>query len=174
MAVIFVNLNIDSNPMRYLIILFAVAISFFSCVKQKPKNPFPEIEFKEFMAPQNSRDTGAKILIGYSDGDGDLFVDQLSEGPNIFITSYSLNPVSKQFEAPFSTELNDTIRYTNTIRQPDNGYYKGKAIKGDILVPMNQYRPNSKARIIKFTGFVQDLKQNKSNLFSSPVYTINW
>ena len=77
MAVIFVNLNIDSDPMRYLIILFAVAISFFSCVKQKPKNPFPEIEFKEFMAPQNSRDTGAKILIGYSDGDGDLFVDQL-------------------------------------------------------------------------------------------------
>ena len=163
--------------MHYLVwILFSMFI-FGSCVKQPSKDPVPHIEFLDFINPKKSEfsnsDT-ATILLSYEDGDGDLFVDNFSDLPNLVLTTYAYNNKTQKFEPTFDLLSNDTVRYTNTIKQPDNGYYKGKAIRGEIYIPLSQFRENDDVKVVKFTVFMQDKKKNKSNVAASPAYTLNF
>lgn len=163
--------------MRHLLFIFLISGLAYSCVKQQTKDPIPLIEFKDFLNPGKSpytqRDT-ALIYITYQDGDGDLFTDTRNEGPNFIFTPYFYNTNTNQFYVEIDPITNDTFRITNTILQPDNGYYKGKSIKGEIFVPLNQFRKNDAVKILKFKGFMIDMKAHKSNVVSSPVYTLNF
>lgn len=166
--------------MRFILIIFSIAIIGFACVKPKTKNPVPVIEFvsvnnlgKATGGGMGPRDT-AVIVLKYEDGDGNLFVDNTTEGPNVIFTTYVYNSVTGKFDGQLDPITQDTLRITTTIKQPDGGYYKGKSIKGEIFIPMKQYRLNDNIKIIKFAGFVIDTKDNKSNVVSSPVYTLNF
>jgi hypothetical protein len=162
--------------MRLILTLFT-ALSFITCVKQPSKNPIPQVEFDDFAGAGKSRTTNsdtATMILSYEDGDGDLFVDNFSEGPNLIFTTYEYDKPTGSFVAPFNLEIQDTVRYTNTIKQPDNGYYKGKAIRGQIFVPLTEFRQNDDVKILKFSGFLLDKKGNKSNMFTSPVFTLNF
>ncbi len=163
--------------MNYLFcIIFSVFI-FGSCVKQQSKDPVPHIEFLDFLGAQKSQfsnnDT-ATVFLSYEDGDGDLFVDNFSDGSNLVLTTYALNKTTNKFQASYDLTIKDTIRYTNTIKQPDNGYYKGKAIRGEIYVPLSEFRESDEVKVVKFTVFMVDKKNNKSNIAASPVYSLNF
>ena len=163
--------------MRSILIIFLFCLAGFACVKPKTKNPVPVIEFIDFTHAQKSEYTGqdtAVLVLGYEDGDGNLFVDNTSQGPNIIFTPYVYNPVSGKFSAEIDPITQDTFRITNTIKQPDDGYYKGKSIKGQIYMPMREFRLSDNSKIIKFAGFMIDTKNNKSNVVSSPIYTLNF
>ncbi len=144
-------------------------------MKAKTKNPVPVIEFKELDHLQKSEYTQqdtAVLAFTYEDGDGDIFLDNATQGPNlIFMPSY-FNTATNKFDVQKDPYTHDTLRITNTAIQPDNGYYKGKSIKGDISMPLSQYRPNDNVKIIKFTGFVLDAKGHKSNIITTPSYTL--
>jgi hypothetical protein len=166
--------------MRFTLIIFLIGLIAFSCVKPNSTNPIPVIEYKgltnlgkAYSGSQPPRDT-AVMIIGYQDGDGDLFADNSSQGPTFAFIPFYFNTTTKKFAVQIDPITLDTQRITNTIRQPDNGYYKGKSIKGDIYIPMSQYRPNDSAKVIKFTGFMIDTKGHRSNVVSSPVYTLDF
>jgi hypothetical protein len=154
--------------MRILISIFLIALFLVSCVKKTSSDPVPALEFisagNMYRTPSGN-DT-AVFTIGYEDGDGDLFVDEYSQGPNTVIKTLYYNADSSKFVRDKSV--------SNTIKQPDNGYYKGKAIKGQIIIPANEYRSNNSRKIIKFEFFMIDRKEHKSNIVSSPAYTLNF
>jgi hypothetical protein len=163
--------------MRFITAIFFILLAGFACVKPKTKNPVPVIEYKGMYHMQKSEFTGqdtAVMLLGYEDGDGDLFVDNMSQGPTLLFIPFFYNSVTDKFEVEFDPITQDTFRITNTIKQPDKGYYKGKSIKGEIYIPLREYRPNDQRKVLKFTGFVIDTRGNRSNIVSSPVYTLNY
>jgi len=163
--------------MRFIVIILLVFVVGFSCVKPKTKNPIPAIEFQDVYYLKKSEFTNkdtAVLKISYEDGDGNLFVDNTSDGSNIIFTPYIFDALTNKFVGQIHPITRDTLRISNTIKQPDNGYYKGKSIKGDIYMPMSEYRLNDNIKMIMFTGFVIDMKNNKSNVVSSPVYTLNY
>lgn len=161
--------------MRFILIIFSVGLVAFSCVKQKTSNPIPLIEFEDVYHLQKSEYTGSDtglLTIKYEDGDGDLFLDGASDGPNIIFTPYYFDTITNKFTVTFFGP--DTIKILGFVLQPDDGYYKGKSIKGAVYIPMRQYRPNDSAKQIYFTGFAIDKKGNKSNIVTSPIYTLNF
>ena len=163
--------------MRFILIIFLSTLIGFSCVKPKTKDPTPIIEFRELYHVQKSEFTGqdtAVMLLGYEDGDGDIFLDNSAQGPNVSFIPFFYNATTGKFDIEIDIQTNDTFRINSFILQPDNGYYKGKSIKGEIFIPMSQFRPNDQVKMIKFTGYVIDVKGHKSNIVASPVYTLNF
>lgn len=163
--------------MRLILIILSTMLIGFSCVKPKTKNIVPAIEYKNLLHAQKSEFTGrdtAVLMLGYEDGDGDLFVDVVTQGPNLIFTPYFYNTAKGKFDTEIDPVTSDTFRITASIKQPDDGYYKGKSIKGDIYLPLREFRLNDQSKIIKFTGFMVDTKGHKSNIVTSPVYTLNF
>jgi hypothetical protein len=80
--------------MRRLLLILFVVLAAYACVKQNTRNPVPEIEFIDFTNAGKSKftngDTGV-IVIGYKDGDGDLFVNNNDDDVNIVFTPYAKN-----------------------------------------------------------------------------------
>lgn len=164
--------------MRYLVIIFLCVCIAFSCVKPKTKDPVPVIEFKRVesmvrlpaTASLPERDT-ASLVIGYADGDGDLFRNVSTDGPNFIWATYYFNSDLNKF---VKDAADTTISNADVILQPADGYYKGKSIEGDIYRPLKEFRSTSNHKILKFVVFMTDMKNHKSNVVSSPVYTLTF
>jgi len=156
------------------ILLLPLVLALPFCAKRPSKNPVPKIEFLELqsLGKVGTRDT-AVIVLHYQDGDGDLFTDRTTDDNNFLFTPYTINEEGK-FQAFIDPITQDSVRITYSIKQPANGYYKGKSIQGEIYVPLREFRPSDDFKIIKFTGFMQDMRKNRSNVVSSPVYTLNF
>ncbi|WP_317896586.1 hypothetical protein [Aurantibacillus circumpalustris] len=162
---------------RFITIIFLIGLFSFSCVKPKTENPVPVIEFEDLLHLQKSEFTGsdtAVMSLKYEDGDGDIFLDDNSNGPNVIFTPFFFNTATKKFDFTKDPITLDTLRITAFVKQPDDGYYKGKSIKGNIYVPMRQYRTGDSIKIIYLRGLVIDSKGNKSNTVTSPTYTLNF
>lgn len=165
--------------MRFLTLLSLVLTLATACTKKPTKDPIPAIEWVDFRDAGRSQFTGsdtATIVLRYEDGDGDIFVNNFSDNANLIITPYHWDAALGRFVATFNPDptFNDTIRQPHTIKHPDSEYYKNKAIRGEIFVPLTSFRENPNQRILKFTGFMVDMKGHKSNIFSSPSYTLNF
>ncbi len=158
--------------MRFLVGIFLV-VFFTSCVKKQSSNPVPVIEFNNFdYYKLNGSDKGS-ITINYEDGDGDIFVGEYNTKSNVVITTYHFDAASGNFY-PDSVTVGGTkilVSYAVSVKQPAEGY-KGKALKGTMTFPYNEYRLNGSVKIIKHTIIVEDEAGNKSNLITSPVYTL--
>jgi hypothetical protein len=161
--------------MRFLGLILTTLLIGFSCVKPQSKDPVPSGEFKDFVAFQNSLGNDTAILtVSYEDGDGDLFVTNKTEGPNVVFVPYFYNETTQKFTTFKNLVTQDTQRINRSVLQPADGYYKGRSIKGDIIIPLSQFRPNNQAKIMMFKGYLKDTKGNKSNTITSPIYTINF
>lgn len=163
--------------MRYPLIIFLSGLIAYSCVKPKSNDPKPIVTFKDFVNPRKTSTGGeaAEIVLSYEDGDGDLFVDNATQGPNVVFTTYIYNDLTGEFAAHFDNKIQDTVRYSNSVRHPPNTDYKGKSIKGEITVPLDpDFRPIRTAKIITFRGFMIDQKKNRTPIFASPIYTIDF
>lgn len=156
---------------RFLTIIVLLVL-VAACVKKNNTSPVPVLEFidvadlrKATSASEPPRDT-AVLVVGFSDGDGDLFVDNSGNDANMVV-------ISKYYNADSSKFLIGNVD-SKKLKQPEDGYYKGKAVQGKILVPLKEYRSSDKIKIIKFEMFMTDMKKNKSNTVSSPAYTLNF
>lgn len=160
--------------MRYRVIIFLAACVVFACVKPKTKDPVPVIGFNSVQNLQKmpasgslpARDT-AVLVIDYQDGDGDIFRNATTDGPNFFYTVYTFNEDSGKL-------VIDGITNPMVVKQPADGYYRDKSIQGQIYIPLSQFRSSNKIKTIKFETFMVDMKSHRSNTVSSPVYTISF
>lgn len=165
--------------MRFFLIIFCSALLGFACIKPKSKNPVPVIEFKDFNAwLVNGHDTAVMVL-GYEDGDGDIFRDANVNGPNLIGTFYYLNSATNQFTAIKDIITNDTARITQTILQPsviyeDVSSYRGKSVKGEMYLPWSPFRSGDTVKVFKYTLFIVDEAGNKSNIVTTPTFTVNF
>lgn len=152
--------------MKALSCFILAALLVYGCVKQPSKNPVPSLEFKTVSplgkVAGTSRDT-AVVIYRYNDGDGNLFNNSSKDAPNVVCSIYTFDADSNKF-------IVNNVPYS--IVQPANGYYKGKAIYGDIYLPMRQFRPSDKVKMVRFELFMVDVDKNKSNVITSPTYTL--
>ncbi|MBK9283832.1 MAG: hypothetical protein IPM51_05870 [Sphingobacteriaceae bacterium] len=154
---------------RIVIIIFSVIVVFSSCVKKPSKSPIPTLEFNDFQAwkVRTNIDT-AVLILNYEDGDGDIFLDIATQGPNVIGTFYYLNSATGKFTAIKDNITNDTARITQTIIQPKDASYKNKSIRGEIYLPMSPFRSGDSVKTFKYTFFVTDVAGNKSNTITTP------
>ena len=155
--------------------LIAIIILFsfiFGCVKKQSSDPVPTIEYKNFSASTNGVKDTSVLVIGYEDGDGDIFRDKPSDFPNLISTIYVYDNILNKFNAVIDVLTKDTVRYSQTITQPEASY-KGKQVKGDIYWPSNEFRPNSQTKIFYYKLFMVYMKNHKSNEITTPTYTVN-
>lgn len=150
--------------MRHLLFIFFIVLVGYSCVKKVPNDPVPELEFKDFRVLGGFGTDSALFTIGYKDWDGDLFRNSTSDGPNTIISTYKFKNDSNKFV------FDQAFSYS--IIQPADGYYKGKAIQGDIYIPVSEFRTDTSVKIFKFEIFMRDMKGNKSNVLSTPQFTL--
>lgn len=152
--------------MRYLLIIILTGLFTLSCVKKSPKDPIPVLEYKDFKAGKvGTRDT-ATMTLSYNDYDGDLFRNTTADGPNTVIKTFIFNADSNKF-------IKDQV-ISYTVIQPGDGFYKGKSIKGDIILPMKQFRPNDQVKQLKFEVYMEDMTGNKSNVVTTPQFSLNF
>ncbi len=145
--------------------IFFSGIIASACVKKTSKDPIPEIEYKDFKMLNHIGSDSAVFTIGYKDWDGDLFRNSNSDGPNLVLSTYTYKSDSGKFIFDHA--------FSYAITQPADGYYKGKSIQGDIYVPVSEFRSKPTDKIVKFEIFMVDMKDNKSNVVTTPQFTLN-
>lgn len=160
--------------MRYLILILFFACIGFSCAPKQPSSPIPVIEYKDFKAYKVNGSDTAVMIIGYADGDGDIFKDDNNKGPNFIGTFYYLNSATNKFTAIIDLITKDTARITQTILQPKDASYKGKSVQGEIFLPFNPFRSGDSVKTFKYTLFMVDGAGHKSNVITTPVYNITF
>lgn len=155
--------------MRLAIAGILICFCLFACVKPASKAPVPILEYKTLKdLGKKARDNSdtATLVISYQDGDGNLFADNSNDPANLVISYLYFN----QDSSKFVTHISEATK----VFQPDKGYYKGKTIRGDITYPLAGFRPSDKVKIIQLKIFMVDMAKNKSNVISSPIYTLNF
>jgi hypothetical protein len=153
------------GKIKYVLIITAIAGFFFACVKKQSFSQSPEITYKSF-TPDGLTDT-ANLVIGFSDGDGDIGKDKEDKTNNLFYTFYFYDTVTKVFRADYSNTFNDTIRIPYTVRKPTDDY-SGKPISGEIAIKINGYRGSKTRKRIKYVLYMFDNANHKSNVLTTP------
>jgi hypothetical protein len=158
--------------MRVFVCILLIVIVVISCVKKPSTSPIPSIQFVDFKAWKSNGIDTAVLVIGYEDGDGDIFRDNTANGPNLIGTFYYLNSVTHKFTGIKDFITNDTAHITQTVVQPVDASYKGKSVKGEITLPWSPFRSGDSVKVFKYTIFVVDEKGHKSNIVTTPQFTV--
>lgn len=144
-------------------LLFA-GFCWHSCVKKKDYSLKPEIEFKSF---NPTGDYSGIMVIGFSDGDGDIGKEKEDATYNLFTTYYYFDSLTSKFTAFYDNFNKDTLRTPYTIRKPSDDY-KGKPISGEAAIEMNQYRHSVTVKKLKYVIYIVDNAGNQSNVLTTP------
>ena len=154
--------------MRNLLILFLASLFCFACVKDKTENVVPVLAYIDFekagKSPYSNQDT-AVLKFSFEDGDGDLFRDQKTDPSNIVVIPSYFYPDSNKFSKG--------LAFSYVLVTP-NEYYKNKSITGEIELPLSQFRPSDAIKKIQFEFFMVDMKDNKSNVVTTPTIALNF
>jgi hypothetical protein len=153
------------KKIKYFLMIAGLMACFYACVKKKTFSQSPQIEFMSFTPLLG--DTAANLVIGFSDGDGDIGKEKEDKTNNLFITYYYFDTVTNNFHAFFNPFINDTTRIPYTVRKPIDDY-SGKPISGEVAVKINQYRPTINHKRIKYVMYMVDNANHKSNLLTTP------
>jgi hypothetical protein len=153
-----------------LFFYFCAGGLILACAKQPeysvtPRLEYKELSFRQVLRNNQYRDT-CDFIIGFSDADGDLFVENENDPSNVILRYYVFNSDSSKF-------LVSGVE-SKKLKEPANGYYRGKAISGEIQIPLTQFRPSNAYKIIKMELQMTDLKNHVSNLVTSPVFTLDF
>lgn len=155
----------------FLQILFIAGMLMFvfnACVKKKDYPKIPSIEYKDFIP---YTDESGDLQIKFSDGNGDIGVNEGDSTKTFFVTYYYQDTVSKKFVGYYSTAINDTLRTGYIINTPSDAYLN-KPISGEISVRLQQFRHSRKIKHIKYVMYLMDKEGNKSNVVTSPDITV--
>jgi hypothetical protein len=152
---------------KYLLLILSASI-VFACVKKTSYPATPDIKFKDFLVFDGD---SADIQVKFTDGDGDIGVSDGDSTRTFWVTYYYKDTISNNYTAYYSSFNNDTLRTGYIIKSP-NDSYKGKPISGEISVRLQQLRHSRKIKNVKYVIHLYDEAGNKSNVISSPEFTI--
>jgi hypothetical protein len=157
-----------------------------SCHHEPEFSIIPEIKYEDYILYKNQfgKDTALKLIISYTDGDGDLGLEQSDTFPPFNTGSlyhacmyiYYYEFVDSQFveirPEIAGIPIGDTIRFPYRFRNltPDT---PNKTIKGEIEWHTNLIQPQ-KNNLIKFRIFIFDRALHKSNVIETPEIYYNF
>ena len=154
--------------LKYLSVTILLAVVFHCCVKKKNYSQSPQIEFKNFYPYQGD---SADMVIGFSDGDGDIGKEINDTTRNLWMNYYYKDSLTGQYVGypdyskpgpPF-----DTLRTGYTIRKPVDDY-EGKSISGEVSVRIRKYRHYNQIKAVRYVIYMYDNSGNKSNVITTP------
>lgn len=155
----------DMNfKLKHIVLLLAIGSLYMACVKKKKYSLSPEIEYKSFFP---TGDYSAILTIGFSDGDGDIGKEKEDKSYNLFTTYYYFDTITNKFRAFYDAINKDTLRTPYTVRKPIDDY-SGKPISGELSIDMNEYRPTTSHKRIKYVMYLVDNAGNQSNVLTTP------
>lgn len=149
----------------------------YSCIEKQQYPNEPIIEYKDFIITQGTTgfDETAYFIIGFTDGDGDIGLDQgdtiapYNPGSdyyyNFFITIYQKdNGVFTALAVPYNSRIPDV--------NPDN---IDKDLKGDIQIEIDLsfFSLALTNDTIKMDAWIFDRALNKSNVITTPEIILN-
>jgi len=162
---------------RYFYLSIIIALAFSACKKPEQFPDEPVITFKNIYTTKNAQgyDTKITVILGFTDGDGD--VGYRDPGQNDAIFDDPTSQYYKNYQASF-------FRFTNGAWEPENSIIspggrlpyltpigKNKTLKGDIscdfFVP-----PNAVEDTFRLDIFIYDRALHKSNIVSTPQVVI--
>lgn len=163
---------------RLFIFLSALAL-LTSCIKQTNTPPVPQISFKSF---QNFGADSAYFTLKFTDGDGDLGLNPEDTSGNFSSNSiyyynlylkYMYKKPDESWSAYFNPNpmVNDTQYYKFRVPFIEQEG-KDKTLVGEIRVKLNELRPTSSHKNIRYVFYVYDRSLNQSNVETSPEFTL--
>jgi hypothetical protein len=155
------------GKLKYLIAIIILGAGFHCCVKKKTYSQSPQLEFKNFYPFQGD---SADMVIGFSDGDGDIGKAAGDTTRNLWMNYYYKDTLTGKYVAwidPFAPTSSDSLRTGYTIRKPADDY-EGKPISGEVSVRIHKYRHSKKIKAVKYVIYMYDNKGNKSNVVTTP------
>ncbi|MES2836294.1 MAG: hypothetical protein V4667_02130 [Bacteroidota bacterium] len=145
-----------------IVLLFSfIALVAFACKRKDNVPDEPQIIFKDFLVLGDS----AKLIIKFTDGDGDLGLsDSDTEPPydfNTFITYYE-----KQNGTFVARDLPFPFNYRIPVL---NNSGRKKELNGELQITIapTYYDPFSSYDTIKYSIYIQDKALNKSNVIET-------
>lgn len=161
--------------MRHLFFISFLALYLSACVKRPSTSPEPTLEYKDFFAFRVRGNSDSAIaVLKYEDGDGDLFMDNTTDGPNLIGTFYYLDRFTGTFKAVYNPVIKDTLRFTQTVLQPKDASYKGKSIQGEIYIPVRDFRTGDSVKTFKYTFFMKDMQGHFTNTVTTGSITVDF
>lgn len=155
--------------MKKVLLSFILAAVFASCQKSKNLSDIPRITFNSLTASKypSGLDSTAVLNFDYEDGDGNI--GSLLENPppeyrNLFVNYFLL--VNGIWTEPVLPVGFDAAIPNLTPKAKD------KAISGDITYNLI-LPPNAKNDTIRFTVYIVDRLNNKSNVITTSELVIN-
>jgi hypothetical protein len=142
----------------FFLLLPVACFLYSSCKKEQAISTTPSIKFVS-VAPNPAikyQDT-IKIVVSYTDGDGDLGVDS-ADAKNLFVTD-SRNNVTSQFRIPQLA--------------PDNANIIIEGNLDIILPPQGFIDDNDNSESVTYSIYVVDRAGHKSNTVQTTALTIN-
>ena len=157
---------------KYLFFFSVVLFVGYSCVKKTTYPTTPSIEYKDFIPYVGD---SADLKVSFTDGDGDIGVQENDSTRNFWYTYYYLDSASNKYKAYSMVNLNtgliDTLRSGYIIKAPSDSY-KGKPISGEISVRLQKFRHKKQVKNVKYVFYLFDEAGNKSNVVTSPAITV--
>lgn len=152
------------QKIKHLLLILALAAGVYACVKKKTFSQKPEIEYKSFTPFTGD---SADMVIGFSDGDGDIGNKTGDTTKNLYMNYYYKDTITQKFVAFYDAFGNDSLRTGYTIRKPSDSY-DGKSISGEVAVRISKFRHSKKIKTVKYVIYMFDNKGNKSNVLTTP------
>lgn len=155
------------QKIKHLLLFLTLTVGVYSCAKKKTFSQSPIIEYKSFTPFVGD---SADMVIGFSDGDGDIGKAQEDKTNNLFMTYYYKDTVTLKYVAFYNPLLpvgSDSLRTPYTIRKPSDDY-SGKPISGEVSVRISQFRHSKKYKSIKYVIYMLDNGGHKSNILTTP------
>jgi len=162
------------------LVLISAIVLIVGCKQDVIYSIIPAIKYNgyEIQKSVSGTDSALKLTIAYTDGDGDLGLQQGDLNPpfdsgsiyyyNLYVYYYELIS-GKWSQVTLNDFSTDTIRFK--YRFPDlTPNANNKAIKGDIEYTITNLFPR-KSHTIMFKFFIYDRMLHKSNVDSTGVIT---
>ncbi|MBN2729837.1 MAG: hypothetical protein JXR53_11500 [Bacteroidales bacterium] len=148
-----------------------------SCIEKQTYPDEPIIEYKNFLITTNAQgfDQTGYFIISFTDGDGDIGLDQGDTNPpynpgseyyyNFFITIYEKNNgIFQELSAPYNARIPNV-----------NPEGIDKDLKGDIQIEMDLslFAIVLTNDTIKMDAYIVDRALNASNTITTPEFVLN-
>lgn len=153
---------------KYLLLITVGAAFLWACVKKTTYPTVPEIEYKAFFPYVGD---SADIQIRFTDGDGDIGVEESDSTRTFWVTYYYRDTITNKYVGYYRPLFNDTLRTGYIIKSPSDAY-KGKPISGEISVRLQQFRHSKKIKNVKYVIYLFDAAGNRSNIITSPEISV--
>lgn len=162
-----------------ILLLFGSAF-LFSCLQKQEYPEVPSLEYKSFTLlrhPLSDYDSIGILLLGYTDGDGDLGLNLIDTSSYNFFVSYfkmengklepgtRYNPITEQFDT-----INFNSRFYKLAPEDYSGWLKGDI--EDTIRPLYDPRSTKTHDTVLYKIYMVDRAGNKSNTVETPLIIV--